>query len=201
MPPITHSHAQTHTAVVHQANCLSRGARGLAKALFDAFPEANIYQDRDEPSVPGMLLITRPGVVHLFAQFHPGGPTSAVRRQGHCDIPLPSLADQSFQHHRRHSSYHIKEPASVRVHYMQSCLELLASRVLNTPLPPSKPKMVLAFPHLLGCGLAGGDWDAYKAMIEAFAVKAQAKAQVRVAFGALGCACGGGGVISSHKTR
>jgi len=29
----------------------------------------------------------------------------------------------------------------------------------------------VAFPHSIGCGLAGGDWAAYRAAIERFAVR------------------------------
>jgi hypothetical protein len=42
------------TYIAHQCNCVSRGARGLAKALFARFPHANVYRHRNgRPSVPG----------------------------------------------------------------------------------------------------------------------------------------------------
>jgi hypothetical protein len=67
----------------------------------------------------------------------------------------------------------------VRLHYFRSCLELLAGRVLATKTPDDKP-MCLAFPVNIGCGLAGGDWGLYEAMIAAFATTVQDKAKVGV---------------------
>lgn len=50
---------------------------------------------------------------------------------------------------------------SDRQGYFASCLTKIAE---STPMGSS-----FAFPHGIGCGLAGGDWKAYKAMIEKFA--------------------------------
>ncbi|KAJ1489388.1 hypothetical protein T484DRAFT_3497960 [Baffinella frigidus] len=44
--------------MLHQANCCTEGARGLAKVLFEKWPSANIYK----------------AVVHLLAQVGPGKP-------------------------------------------------------------------------------------------------------------------------------
>jgi O-acetyl-ADP-ribose deacetylase (regulator of RNase III) len=61
----------------HQCNCVSRGALGLAKSLFDRFPQSNIYSHRPYPYVakgddlPGHIVI-RGNVIGLLAQYYPG---------------------------------------------------------------------------------------------------------------------------------
>ena len=53
----------------------------------------------------------------------------------------------------------------------------------------------LAFPEQIGCGLGGGDWPRYEAMIEAFAARHSdvAVAIVRLADGGAGAGRGGRG--------
>lgn len=72
--------------IVHQCNCLTKGAAGLAKVLFDKYPYANVYADRTEPSVPGTIdvrgdCIFDRGIINLFGQYYPGGPTGDEPRE------------------------------------------------------------------------------------------------------------------------
>lgn len=65
--------------IVHQCNCLTKHAAGIAKAIFDAFPHANTYADREEPDVMGSIKILGNGedqryVINMFAQYYPGKP-------------------------------------------------------------------------------------------------------------------------------
>lgn len=46
---------------------------------------------------------------------------------------------------------------SNRVEWFQTCLDKIDALGLCGPI---------AMPHSIGCGLAGGDWDTYRAMIE-----------------------------------
>jgi hypothetical protein len=55
------------------------------------------------------------------------------------------------------------ESAASRQALFKSCLERL-----DVPLPPDAR---VAFPHGIGCGLAGGNWDDYHASIREFASK------------------------------
>lgn len=48
-----------------------------------------------------------------------------------------------------------------RIRYFQSGLDEIAK------LKPTS----LAFPYMIGCGLAGGDWPTYRKMLEEFAAK------------------------------
>lgn len=66
--------------IAHQCNCVSVGSgAGLAKAIFDRYPYANIYENRENPDVPGTIIIKGNGqdqryVIAILGQYYPGGP-------------------------------------------------------------------------------------------------------------------------------
>ena len=47
----------TEQYIVHQTNCVTKRAAGLAKALFQVFPHADCYKGRTEHGQPGALRI------------------------------------------------------------------------------------------------------------------------------------------------
>ena len=61
--------------IVHQCYCTNQrsDAKGLAKAIFDANPSANVYINRDRPSDVGTIKVIGKFVA-LFAQYYPGPP-------------------------------------------------------------------------------------------------------------------------------
>lgn len=165
--------------VVHQCNCVSVGSKGLSKAIFDRWPETNVYKNRKQPSKPGTISMKAVGgasatstsaarssttggkryVCNMFAQFNTGPPESS------------SLDDTSTQ----------------RCLWFNSCLNALA-RVKNLKS--------VAFPYGIGCGLAAGKpfkengteideelWSTYLRMIRVFAyntLQSNPKLKVRV---------------------
>jgi len=65
--------------LVHQCNCITTNAKGLAKAIFSKYPAADCYQARPKrgvnPSEPGIIQFVRgTPVVNLFGQINPGRP-------------------------------------------------------------------------------------------------------------------------------
>lgn len=56
--------------IVHQCNCRTFRSAGLAKALFDKYPNTNIYND-GTVRVPGTIII-RDRIINLLAQDQPG---------------------------------------------------------------------------------------------------------------------------------
>jgi len=131
--------------VVHQCNCVSKGARGVAKALFAKWPAADVYARRDHNSTPGTvdLATVRAGqagaglvVAGLFAQRMPGKPSRA--------------GDDS---------------AACRLAWFEECLETLTTALAASGAMERR----VAMPFLIGCGLAGGHWPSYRACIEAWA--------------------------------
>jgi O-acetyl-ADP-ribose deacetylase (regulator of RNase III) len=68
----------TEKYIVHQANCRSHYASGIAAAIYDKFPYSNIYVTRIRPDTPGDIIICGDGitqryVVNLLGQYNPGG--------------------------------------------------------------------------------------------------------------------------------
>jgi O-acetyl-ADP-ribose deacetylase (regulator of RNase III) len=68
----------TEKYIVHQTNCVSHYAAGIATAIFDKFPYANVYAGRVEEDRPGNIVVCGNGkdqryVVNLMGQFYPGG--------------------------------------------------------------------------------------------------------------------------------
>ena len=71
----------TEKYIVHQTNCVSNGASGLAEQIFRKFHYANIYTSRkfEYPDKPGTIRLAGNGkdmrfVVNLMGQINPGGP-------------------------------------------------------------------------------------------------------------------------------
>jgi len=65
--------------ICHQTNCISKGAAGIAQAIFDKYPYSDVYSNRMEPDVPGTIKIVGNGqdqryIVNIFAQYYPGSP-------------------------------------------------------------------------------------------------------------------------------
>ena len=66
--------------LVHQCNCVTNHAKGLAKTVFDLYPDANIYKLRNECSTPGDINIISP-IVNIFGQFIPGKPNKRETKE------------------------------------------------------------------------------------------------------------------------
>jgi len=63
--------------IVHQTNCCSHYAAGIAAAIFSKFPYSDVYTPRMEPDKAGTILIKGNGlderyVVNLMGQYYPG---------------------------------------------------------------------------------------------------------------------------------
>jgi O-acetyl-ADP-ribose deacetylase (regulator of RNase III) len=70
--------------IVHQTNCITTLAAGIAKSIFTKFPYSNIYENREitsEHDIPGTIKIKGNGtdqryIIALFGQYYPGNPDS-----------------------------------------------------------------------------------------------------------------------------
>ena len=65
--------------ILHQCNCVTRYSAGIAQDIFDAFPWANTYSKRVEPSIKGTINIRGKGkdcrfVINTKIQDQPGKP-------------------------------------------------------------------------------------------------------------------------------
>lgn len=144
--------------IVQQCNCLTIRAHGLSQHLADVCG-VNPYRRRlplrrnlavkEDRSIPGTVRVysrssRRPyHLACLFSQFSPGKPQ--MYYQDIC---------------REH---HLRDDAEQRIGWFKDCLELLSQKADKLDCK------TVAFPYRIGCGLAGGKWDIYSAIIEDWA--------------------------------
>jgi O-acetyl-ADP-ribose deacetylase (regulator of RNase III) len=130
--------------IVHQLNCVTNHAAGLALAIFQRFPYADVYSQREYPHTPtsdeqpGNIIVCGNGedqrfVVGIYGQYYPG---KSKYPDGKRDGIL------------------------VREIAFNSGLQKIAY------IPGIQS---VAFPIGIGCRLAGGDWSTYERMISDWA--------------------------------
>ena len=159
-------------AVAQQSNCVGVDGRGLAAGIAEKLPYGCSYKDRrpmpptgprgrvaskfavvEDRATPGSVDVRRPPaaifggggssrpiVLNMFAQYEMGAP-GKYRRV----TPMPA------------------DSAAERVRWFQQCLDRIAALMSELRLPS------IAFPHEIGCGLAGGNWATYNQMLVEFA--------------------------------
>ena len=151
-------------AIAQQENCVGCDGRGLAEAVARKLPYGSSYSSRrrmppqnkfavpEDRGVPGTIVVCRPPapgpgrpiVVNMMAQFEMGAPNKYKRVK-----PMPP-----------------DDGAATREAWFQQCLDKIAA--IQPPLGS------IAFPYQIGCGLAGGNWSRYDAMITRFAERCPA---------------------------
>lgn len=156
--PLTTKHenilAATEDYIVHQCCCTACRPHGLSATLAAAFPYSNIYSLR-RPIKPGYNFAvaadrSTPGTAMIV------GNGTATQRY------VAALFGQvAMGKPGRYNSGGLPDTPADRQMYFKSALDDLAKQI-----PPTAS---LAFPYKIGCGLAGGDWATYSAMLETYA--------------------------------
>jgi hypothetical protein len=159
--------------IVHQSNAVTKGARGLSKAIFKKYPYSDIYSPRKLSSEKDTLLPLRshggnyawsennnnegkkddPVVVSIIGQLAPGFPSDK----------------KSINHWQ--TFYHIspkEDTSEKRLLYFKTALQKLATKIKEQQVGTDPEPYIIAFPHNIGCGLAGGDWGNYSSAIQEF---------------------------------
>lgn len=140
--------------ILHQCNCVSENAKGIAKSIFDAFPWANTYSKREKPSSRGTVDILGNGkterfVINAYIQYYPGKSYESAYK----------------------SNVRTTDTYENRLFYLQKCLQ----RIENISDLES-----IGIPVGMGCRLAKGNWSDYLFLIEDFAkqIKSEQNAEV-----------------------
>lgn len=138
----------TEEYIVQQNCCTAIRAQGLSAAIAAKWPECNPYSSR-KPFAPRLNWAAdpdrdTPGTIRILG----GRVICAFAQYKHGSGKDPS-------------SIVYPDDKESRCVYFQQCLEKIAE------LAPKS----LAFPYGIGCGLAGGNWSVYSAMINDFAQK------------------------------
>lgn len=125
--------------LVHQTNCISKGCKGLAVSVFEQFPYANVYKER--------VLIgyaDRPGTIAVRGNTRKGEQL-IIALYGQYNPGYPDNESDS---------------AEKRLFWFQCGLKAISQ--LDGIIE-------IAFPHGIGCGNAGGNWDKYYHVIQKWA--------------------------------
>jgi O-acetyl-ADP-ribose deacetylase (regulator of RNase III) len=126
--------------IVHQTNCASEGASGIARDIFMEYPYSNIYLNRRKlkhEDKPGTIIIRGNGkeeryIINLMGQYFPGPPTT----------------ERQIDTEEKRKKY-----------FFQGLQEVAKIKDLDS----------VAFPDHIGCGLAAGNWEFYEGLINKFA--------------------------------
>jgi O-acetyl-ADP-ribose deacetylase (regulator of RNase III) len=129
--------------LVHQCNCRTTRAWGLAYSLFGSFPHADTYTVPSDPKLAPMPPKRVPGTLTLH-----GGPGTDLRG-------VINLYGQDAP-----------GKASVAAETKAQRLTWFTNALLQLADVPNLKSV--AFPHGIGCGLAGGSWAQYEAALETF---------------------------------
>lgn len=152
--------------IVQQCNCVTVRAHGLSKDIKKMYPYADLYRKRSQKSrntaekydTPGTCKLMRPPdtegpvVACLLAQFYPG---------------------KAGNYWRKIYGTSTDDSAANRLQWFAAALADLSEQ-----LKASSVRSV-GFPFRIGCGLAGGNWPKYLALIQAFA-RAMPHLEVRI---------------------
>ena len=137
--------------IAHQCNCLTIRSHGLSKTISIKYPWSNIYSLRRGIGRRNYAIEQdqdKPGTVTIC--YSPNNDKAVICMFGQWAPGKP----------QRFTSYpdYKKDTYDRRIEWFKQCLDSLK----NSNIP------AIAFPLKIGCGLAGGNWNIYKSMIERF---------------------------------
>jgi O-acetyl-ADP-ribose deacetylase (regulator of RNase III) len=131
--------------IVHQCNCVTTKAKGLSAQIYSLYPYSDIYT-KDIKRFPGKCIVS-------FAPYK--------------DVAIASLMGQiapgkSGEWSTIYNIDPLLDTASRRLEYFEQALTELEQICITNNLKS------IAFPYKIGCGLAGGHWPDYLALISKF---------------------------------
>ena len=137
--------------IAHQCNCNTIKPHGLSQSLFSKYKYANIYEKRKkkgpnsttQPDTPGTVIISKSP---LFPDSN--------------KIILNLLAQWLPSKPGKFNKYYpntYEDTYENRKMWFQDCINNIDNMNLNEPV---------AIPYRIGCGLAGGNWKDYNAMLD-----------------------------------
>lgn len=128
--------------IAQQSNCVSKKSHGLSQSITNKWPYANRYAKRIKNDTPGDVYLSHPEssqhpiIIHLFGQYRIGKCNDA---RWHAVYKHPNYVDSELQ----------------RLIWFKSALTKLETLI-------DVDNDVIFIPFQIGCGLAGGDWNKYK---------------------------------------
>eukprot|EP00939_MAST-03C_sp_MAST-3C-sp1_P001785 g1785.t1 len=150
--------------IVHQTNCRTNYALGLAKHIFKKWPHADCYSER-KPWVKGKVYST-PGTIDVRKQRRPGSLDTSDESRGVINLfgqDMPGTIEKELR-----GKIVGKKKRAAASKEQRRLWFASAVRDIATKIPGIKS---VAFPFEIGCGLAGGDWAVYYDLIRDLAAR------------------------------
>jgi hypothetical protein len=141
--------------IVQQCNCLTVRGHGLSASITEKFPEADPYAKRRPMGARNLAVVDdrpEPGTIDVFGRI--------VCLYGQW---RPGRFGTTYFYRYPESPEGVESP-NLRIEWFRRGLVALVDRI------GSDKKATIAFPDHIGCGLAGGNWTLYRAVIEWFAM-------------------------------
>lgn len=142
--------------VVHQLSSMPCKAHGLSKSIATRFKWADQYRQRTQMGNRNLATPeTRPVCGSIVASFNPedtGYPRAVVGIVGQLDFGRPGYKWSRVSP--------AEDSATKRLAWFQDGL------VRTCEWAVAKGYKTVALPYLIGCGMAGGDWSRYAAIID-----------------------------------
>ena len=146
--------------IAQQCNCLCVIPHGLSKAIADKYPWGDPYKTRTKMTRNCAIPEDRdtPGTIRVLRSPTRDGGEGGEGGEGKSIICM--FAQWAPGKPRAFKSYpqYEKDTYDARIEWFKSCLEVMKSLEIES----------IAFPWTIGCGLAGGNWNIYKSLIEDF---------------------------------
>jgi len=147
------------SVICHQLNCISVEAKGLAEAISKKFPYADIYSLRKSNCGNKNLAIKSD-------RGCPGEITISISKVSD-PIIIGIYGQYDYGKVGRPYSHAPSETTDMRILWFKSGLNKLKEFIQTENIKE------VAFPYLIGCGLAGGDWEIYSKLLYNFAIESQ----------------------------
>ena len=133
-----------------QVNCKGVMGSGLAKQIRDKYPY--VYTEYRELVDRHKNLLGHIQLVHM---------TGVNQR-----ICINMFSQDGYGRDKQYTDYDA----------FRNCLDVIANELMS--YSPNGHYHTIAFPYKIGCGLAGGDWNIIKKMLEEFSEKVEQKVVV-----------------------
>jgi len=79
--------------IAHQCNCVSKYAKGIAKAIFDKFPATNVYDHNYDNKKNLGNIIIKDKIINMFAQYYPGENKIKENREHYFEQCLQKISE------------------------------------------------------------------------------------------------------------
>jgi O-acetyl-ADP-ribose deacetylase (regulator of RNase III) len=136
--------------IAHQCNCVTVRAHGLSKSIADRYPYADVYAKRKpitstrntakDTSVPGTIEICSP-------------PSSS--NDPHIICMFAQVTPGKTGAYSKYYQTNYSDTKKNRLAWFEQCLKEIEKLSINR----------VAMPYFIGCGLAGGNWDDYREIL------------------------------------